>query len=69
MRKQDEPITIDVVLKAASNILDLEWNRATKLSQRKRIVEMGVWFICGFPLGLQGEEMILSYSGPVQSIV
>jgi hypothetical protein len=42
LKKQDEPLSIDM-LKAAENILELEWARAKN----------------GFCSGLRGEEMVL----------
>jgi hypothetical protein len=58
VQKQDEPITIDV-LKAIEDLLEDDWSRATNLQQKRRIAEMGAWFICGFCTGLRGEEMVL----------
>jgi hypothetical protein len=58
VRKQDEPITIGV-LKVVEEILELDWGRSTSLRQKRRIAEMGVWFVCGFCTGLWGEEIIL----------
>eukprot|EP00978_Attheya_sp_CCMP212_P011253 scaffold27642_cov30-Attheya_sp.AAC.1 len=58
LRKQDEPLSIDVV-HAAAHILEVEWARAKTKDQKKRIAEMGVWFVAGFCSGLRGEEMIL----------
>jgi hypothetical protein len=58
VRKQDEPISIDV-LHSVHRILDYEWKKANTPAQRKRAAEMGVWFICGFCSGLRGEEMVL----------
>jgi hypothetical protein len=58
VRKQDEPITIGV-LKVIEDLLEGDWRRATTLGQKRRIAEMGVWFVCGFCTGLRGEEMVL----------
>eukprot|EP00978_Attheya_sp_CCMP212_P029405 scaffold104358_cov48-Attheya_sp.AAC.1 len=41
LRKQDEPLSIDVV-HAAAHILEVEWTRAKTKDQKKRIEEMGV---------------------------
>jgi hypothetical protein len=69
LKKQDEPLSIDVV-KAAEAILEIEWSKAVKPDQRKRVAEMGVWYIAGFCSGLRGEEMILiERAGTVNSLV
>jgi hypothetical protein len=68
LKKQDEPLSIDVV-KAASHILEREWARAVTPAQRKRVAEMGVWYVAGFCSGLRGEEMILiERAGTVNSL-
>jgi hypothetical protein len=69
LKKQDEPISIDM-LKAAEKILELEWSRAKTPGQQKRVAEMGVWYIAGFCSGLRGEEMVLiERAGTVNSLV
>jgi hypothetical protein len=68
LKKQDEPISIEV-LKAIELMLELEWSQAIKPEQRKRVAEMGVWFIGGFCSGLRGEEMILiERAGTINSL-
>lgn len=57
-RRQDEPITIEV-LKEIEYILEDEWEVATSYTDKLRVAEMGVWFIVGFCSGLRGEEMLL----------
>jgi hypothetical protein len=46
------------VLHVADKILEEQWSRATTTNQKKRVAEMGVWFVGGFCTGLQGEEML-----------
>jgi hypothetical protein len=63
LRRQDKAITINIIL-AVDDILEHEWKRLgdwrMKLTEAKRISEMGFWFIVGFVvLGFRGEEMPL----------
>jgi hypothetical protein len=58
IRKPDKEVTIDV-FHAADRILEAEWNQATSVAQKKKVAEMGTWFIGGFCTGLRGEEMLL----------
>jgi hypothetical protein len=68
VRKQDEPITIRV-LKVVKELLELDWGCSTNVRQKRRIAEMGVWFVCGFCTGLRGEEMILiEFAGTAASL-
>jgi hypothetical protein len=68
LKKQDEPISIDLI-QAIERMLEVEWSKAIKPEQRKRVAEMGVWFIAGFCSGLRGEEMILiERAGTVKSL-
>ena len=54
---------------AAAHILEVEWTRAKTKDQKKRIAEMGVWFVAGFCSGLRGEEMILiERAGTINSL-
>jgi hypothetical protein len=39
--------------------LETEWKNARRADERKRIAEMGAWFIGGFCTGLRGEDMLL----------
>ena len=57
-RKQDEPITIDVLC-ALEEIIEREWSKSDRPETRLRAAEMGVWFLVGFCSGLRGEEMLL----------
>ena len=57
-RRQDEPITIDVLC-AIEKIVEHEWSESDRPDTRLRSAEMGVWFIAGFCSGLRGEEMLL----------
>jgi hypothetical protein len=58
VKRQDEPITIDV-LHALEAIMEGEWILATRPEAKRRVAEMGTWFISGFCSGLRGEEMLL----------
>jgi hypothetical protein len=51
VRHQDEPITIEV-LHAIEIILEREWSQATRPDVKRKIAEMGTWFIAGFCSGL-----------------
>jgi hypothetical protein len=68
IKKRDEAITIDVV-HAIQNLLKDEWTKTQDPKVRKRIAEMGVWFIGGFCVGLRGEEMLLiEFAGTAKSL-
>jgi hypothetical protein len=58
IRKPDRVLTINVI-HSADRILESEWEHATRGDERKRIAEMGAWFVGGFCTGLRGEEMLL----------
>jgi hypothetical protein len=58
VRKADKEILIDV-LHEADRILEGQWSGARTIAQKKRISEMGSWFLGGFCTGLRGEEMLL----------
>jgi hypothetical protein len=58
VRYQDEAMTIKV-LHAVERILESEWHQAGQPDVKKRVAEMGAWFITGFCSGLWGEEMLL----------
>ena len=72
-RKQDEPITIDI-LHAVDTILEREWGHVKKslaehLERAKRISEMGVWFNGGFCMSARGEEMtLIEFAGTADSL-
>ena len=57
-RRQDEPITIDVLC-ALEKILEQEWRESDRPEARRQAAEMGAWFMAGFCSGLRGEEMLL----------
>lgn len=68
VKRQDEPITIGVLL-AIESILETEWEEAERPETKRIIAEMGTWFIAGFCSGLRGEEMLLiEYAGTVDSL-
>ena len=60
VKRQDEAFTIDIILQIKL-LLELEWSRfaPTEMRERKRVAELGVWFIVGFCCGMRGEEMLL----------
>jgi hypothetical protein len=58
IRRPDKELTIDVI-HAADKILETEWGNAITKMQKRKILEMGTWFLGGFCTGLRGEEMIL----------
>ena len=67
-KKQDEPITIGV-LKALESLLENEWRCSAHPVDRRRIAEMGTWFIAGFCSGLRGEEMpLIEFAGTADSL-
>jgi hypothetical protein len=68
VRHQDEPVTIDVLL-AIEDILEKEWRRSDRPQTRRRVAEMGAWFILGFCSGVRGEEMLLmEFAGTSKSL-
>ena len=60
VRRQDEAFTIEVI-QEVKRLLEVEWNGVHKGSaeERRKIAELGVWFIVGFCCGMRGEEMML----------
>jgi len=60
VRRQDEAITIDVSHEV-NHLLEIEWHRDVRENRKdkRRLSEIGVWFIVGFCTGMRGEEMIL----------
>ena len=60
IKRQDETVTIDV-LKAIQLKLELEWHQTKdqNVENKRKIAELGVWFIVGFCCGLRGEEIML----------
>jgi hypothetical protein len=51
VRKPDKKVTIDVI-HAVDRVLEMEWQNARRPAKRKRVAEMGTWFIGGFCTGL-----------------
>jgi hypothetical protein len=51
IKKRDEATTIDGV-HAIEDILHSEWKKTDNPKVKRRIAEMGVWFIGGFCVGL-----------------
>jgi hypothetical protein len=69
VRKPDKELTVDV-FHALDKILENEWLNAVTAEQKKRIAEMGAWFLGGFCTGLRGEEMLLiELAGTANSMV
>jgi hypothetical protein len=69
VRKPDRVLTIDII-HAVDRLLESEWENATSADERKRIVEMGTWYLGGFCTGLRGEEMLLiELAGTANSLV
>ncbi len=60
VKKQDEAFTIDIILEIKL-LLDLSWTRTKEGDgdERRRLAELGVWFMVGFCCGLRGKEMLL----------
>jgi hypothetical protein len=69
VRKPDKELTINV-LHATDKILEDQWAGVQALDQKKRIVEMGTWFVAGFYTGLHGEEtLLIELAGTANSLV
>ncbi len=58
IRRQDEAFAIQFIQEIHLQ-LELEWNQADDVTHRRRIAELGVWFIVGFCCGMRGEKMLL----------
>ena len=59
VKKQDEAITIEI-LHAINNLLEADWRKYRSNNViRKKVAEMGTWYIVGFCTGMRGEEMVL----------
>jgi hypothetical protein len=68
IRKPDELLTIDV-LHEIHRILSREWGQAVAPAARKRVAEMGVWFVAGFCTGIRGEEkLLIEHAGTAKSL-
>jgi len=66
--KPDWPIPAKVVL-AIDKMLDEVWNELEGYDEKKKVAEMGVWFVVGFCTGLRGEEMLqIEFVGTYQTI-
>jgi hypothetical protein len=69
VRKPDKELTINVI-HAVDKLLETEWQSTCQSDEKKRIAEMGAWFIGGFCTGLRGEEMLLiELAGTANSLV
>lgn len=55
--KPDKEMPIEV-LNSANQIMEDAWSAYGTPSQKKRITEMGVWFVGGFCTGLRGDKMV-----------
>jgi hypothetical protein len=63
VRKQDEPVTIDVLLKV-SKILEGKRQITWALRVKPWVAKMGVWFVAGFCTGLSvKEKLLIQFSG------
>jgi hypothetical protein len=68
VRQQDEPVTIEV-LREVGKILEGEWRRASDTAEKRRVAEIGVWFVAGFCTGLRGEEKpLIEFAGTAKSL-
>jgi hypothetical protein len=68
IRKPDELLTINV-LHEIHQILSQEWSQAVTPSARKRVAEMGAWFVAGFCTGIRGEEkLLIEHAGTAKSL-
>lgn len=66
--RQDWPIPIEVV-QYIDKALNRLWRDAVDDASRKKIAEMGVWFVVQFCTGLRGEEMLLvEFTGTADSL-
>lgn len=66
--KSNWPIPIEVV-KYIDHALNVLWINENDMAERKRIAEMGAWFVMGFCVGLRGEEMpLIELSGTASSL-
>jgi hypothetical protein len=69
IRRPDKELTINVI-HAMDKILEAEWENTIIAVQKKRITEMGAWFIGGFCTGFHGEEIFLNkLAGTANSLV
>jgi hypothetical protein len=68
VRKPNKEFPIDVI-HAVDRVLMAEWENARRPAKKKRIAEMGAWFIGGFCTGLRGEEMLnIELAGTANSL-
>jgi hypothetical protein len=69
VRKPDRVLTIDIIHEV-DRILESNWENARSAEERKRLAEMGAWFIGGLCTGLRGEEMLLiELAGTANSLI
>ena len=61
---------VDKLWQEIEKVLEAEWSMARTYEARRRIAEMGTWFIVGFCSGLHGEEMlIIDLAGTAASLI
>lgn len=66
--KQDWAPPIEVI-HAVESALELKWRSTNNKKNKKRVAEMGVWFIVGFCSGLRGEEVpLVELAGTANSL-
>ena len=66
--RPDWPIPVAVV-KAIDDKLNEIWGQLETFEERKKVAEMGVWFVVGFCTGLRGEEMLqIEFMGTYRSL-
>jgi len=66
--KQDWAPPIEVI-HAIEVALELKWATIPSAKNKKRVAEMGVWFIVGFCSGLRGEEFpLIELAGTARSL-
>ena len=68
VRRQDQAFTIEVMHKMKL-LQEVEWNRVDygALKDKRRLAEIGVWFIVGFCCGICGEELMLIKLAGIQN--
>jgi hypothetical protein len=68
IRKQDKEVTIEA-LHAVHLIFERKWKKGLPLLARKKVAEMGSWFVAGFYTALRREEMLLvEYAETAQEV-
>jgi hypothetical protein len=68
VQKPDKDLLIDE-LHATDKILEEQWSAACTPALKKKVAEMGTWFVGGFCMGLRGEEMLqIELAGTASSL-